>query len=143
MTIITFFKKSGYIFAGHMHRHFIGHILFFTLLLQTFSGYLLKADYVLNQRLYEERCENKERPQLKCKGKCQLSKKMLEAEKEEQKQQGKSGNKAGADEVIAFVSFLRFRFFNVYASSEYAVLRNVHFLSTGFGNAVFQPPRFS
>ena len=70
-----------------MYRLFIGHILLLTLVLQTFSGYLLKADYVLNQSLYEERCENKARPQLKCKGKCQLSKKMMEAEKEEQKQQ--------------------------------------------------------
>jgi len=125
-----------------MYRLFIGHILLLTLVLQTFSGYLLKADYVLNQSLYEERCENKARPQLKCKGKCQLSKKMMEAEKEEQKQQGKT-QKAGQDEVIAFVSHLQFLFYAADVLHASASIVSDAALAAGFGLSVFQPPRIS
>lgn len=55
-----------------------------TLLVQTFAGYIVLADYALNKAAYLENCENKKRPQLRCKGKCQLSKKLHEAEGDEQ-----------------------------------------------------------
>ena len=44
------------------------------------------AEYMINyDYISKVLCENKAKPQLKCNGKCQLSKKILAAEKEQQK----------------------------------------------------------
>lgn len=54
-------------------------------MMQVFAGFILKADYAYNRAAYIKSCINKDRPVLKCNGKCQLSKKILAAEKEQQR----------------------------------------------------------
>ena len=56
-----------------------------SLMVQVFAGFILKADYAINRAVYIKSCVNKNKPVLKCNGKCQLSKKLLAAEKEQQK----------------------------------------------------------
>jgi hypothetical protein len=56
-------------------------ILIFLLLTQVFSKWLLVIDYNLNKEyIAKTLCVNKEKPKLKCAGKCQLMKKMSEEE---------------------------------------------------------------
>jgi hypothetical protein len=50
----------------------------------SFQGTGLLFDYRFNKSAFEKNCINKNRPQLKCQGKCQLMKKMLEREQQEQ-----------------------------------------------------------
>jgi len=51
--------------------------LAFAFLLQTFSYLIIYADYEINKNyIAKNLCENKDRPELKCEGKCQLCKKM-------------------------------------------------------------------
>ena len=64
------------------------------LLVQVFSGYVLKADYAINRAIYLQNCVNKEKPALQCKGKCQLTQKMQEAEKEQQRAAEKAAYEA-------------------------------------------------
>ncbi len=53
-------------------------ILFMLLLSgQVFSQVICYADYLLRKADYLEKCENKARPQLQCNGQCQMMKKML------------------------------------------------------------------
>ncbi|HTE27488.1 hypothetical protein [Flavitalea sp.] len=61
------------------------------------------VDYYLNTSSYSKNCENKAKPILKCNGKCQLAKKILEKQKqEEQTPEQKLENKY---QVICFKSY--------------------------------------
>lgn len=51
---------------------------------QVFTGQLIRLDYMVNTGAYAKNCENKARPKLHCNGKCQMMKKLKEAEKKEQ-----------------------------------------------------------
>ena len=56
------------------------------LLLQTFSKNIIISSYYINTSNYLKACINKAKPQLKCNGKCQMSKKLLEDSDEESTQ---------------------------------------------------------
>ena len=51
---------------------------------QTFYQAALVLDYYVRTAAYEKDCVNKARPQLRCKGKCQMAKKIAEEDKKEQ-----------------------------------------------------------
>lgn len=68
-----------------MRRQLIILMFLSALMVQVFAGFILKADYAINRAVYMQSCINKDKPVLKCNGKCQLSKKMLAAEKEQQR----------------------------------------------------------
>lgn len=59
-------------------------IVFAAFLLQTFSGEFIIADYYINRAVYEKLCINKDKPQMHCNGKCQMTKKMKEEDKKKQ-----------------------------------------------------------
>ncbi|MBT9484085.1 hypothetical protein [Sediminibacterium sp.] len=67
-----------------MRRQLIILMFLSSLMVQVFAGFILKADYAINRAVYIKSCINKNKPVLKCNGKCQLSKKILAAEKEQQ-----------------------------------------------------------
>jgi len=59
-------------------------ILFTAFAAQTFYGSVVVLDYFANTSSYAKSCINKARPKLHCNGKCQMMKKLKEAEKKEQ-----------------------------------------------------------
>jgi hypothetical protein len=70
-------------------------ILILLMLAQTFSQWLIVLDYMVNKEyIARVLCENKNRPQLKCKGKCQMMKKLAEEEKQQQGSELKAGNQS-------------------------------------------------
>lgn len=70
-------------------------ILILLMLAQTFSQWLIVMDYEINKDyIAKVLCENKNRPQLKCKGKCQMMKKLAEEEKQQQSSELKAGNQS-------------------------------------------------
>lgn len=70
-------------------------ILILLMLAQTFSQWLIVLDYEINKDyIAKVLCENKNRPQLKCKGKCQMMKKLAEEEKQQQSAELKAGNQS-------------------------------------------------
>ena len=61
------------------------------------------VDYYMNTSAYAKNCENKARPILKCNGKCQMAKKIMEEQKkDEQAPERKFENK---NQVIWFKSY--------------------------------------
>lgn len=50
---------------------------------QTFQKELIFADYFLDTESYAALCENKEAPELKCEGKCQMAKKMEDTDQKD------------------------------------------------------------
>ena len=67
-------------------QRIVAFILAISFLGQTFNQGWYYLGYLVQQKEYMKRCENKARPQLHCNGKCQLMKKILEQEKKEQGQ---------------------------------------------------------
>lgn len=80
----------------------IRRIIALTLLLALLSSILSKlfvyAEFKSNQaRIAATLCENRERPELNCQGKCYLMKKLKEAEDKEKKQENQTQKKASVD----------------------------------------------
>ena len=56
-----------------------------TIFLQTFSTYIIQADFFLNRSyIAKNLCVNREKPRMQCNGKCYLSKKLKEQENQDQ-----------------------------------------------------------
>lgn len=80
---------------ARIYHHLVTGFLFAAFILQCFSKNLIVADYYLNTGAYAKNCVNKSKPQLRCKGKCQMMKKLREEQKrEEQQSERKYENKS-------------------------------------------------
>lgn len=63
--------------------------------LQTFQQAFIVLDYRLNTAAFAQNCENKARPVMRCKGKCQMMKKLqAEEKKKEQHPERKAENRS-------------------------------------------------
>ena len=77
-----------------MLTRIITFILLFAFAMQSFQKNLIVLDYVANITAYIEQCINRDKPELKCKGRCQMMKKLqAEEEKEQQNPEHKGENK--------------------------------------------------
>ena len=78
-------------------------ILILLILSQTFSKWLLIAQYNFNKEYIAKNfCENKSRPAIKCNGKCQLMKKMAADENTGTNQQNPNPGKEKTAELLYF-----------------------------------------
>lgn len=59
----------------------VAFLLVLVFFAQTFSRYLLVADYYIDTAAYIARCVNKDKPMMHCNGRCQLCKKMQQQDK--------------------------------------------------------------
>jgi hypothetical protein len=59
-------------------------LLLFAFSVQVFNRTAIVLDYYTNTIAYAKNCVNKARPQMNCKGKCQMTKKLKEEESKEQ-----------------------------------------------------------
>lgn len=67
-------------------------VLLLAFVAQTFSAPFIRLDYYFNQADYARNCINKSRPEMNCNGKCQVMKKILAEEKNEQDAQQRKMN---------------------------------------------------
>lgn len=65
-------------------KQWISGLLLLAMAVGALSGNRCLFDYYTNQAAYLRKCENKNRPQLHCNGRCQLMKKMQQKEKQQQ-----------------------------------------------------------
>lgn len=120
-----------------MFRQIVTTILLLAFAAQTFDKALIVADYYLNTDSYLRNCENKTRPQLQCKGKCQMMKKLKEEEKKEQEN---AEQRLGIKEVVSSKSF-----FTVIADRQSTLLIPVYFHANSGrpvdrSYSIFHPP---
>ncbi|WP_152266695.1 hypothetical protein [Agriterribacter humi] len=84
------FDLSCYIFAALDYytsklKVFTTILLFTIIFLQTFSSFVIRADYFFNKSyIARVLCINKEKPQAHCNGKCYLTKQLNQQEKQDQ-----------------------------------------------------------
>lgn len=74
-----------------MFRQLLAILFLLAFAIQTFQQNLIVGSYYFNYTVYAKNCENKAKPSLACKGKCQLMKKL---QQEEQQQAPAPGMKA-------------------------------------------------
>jgi hypothetical protein len=78
-------------------------ILILLIMTQTFSKWVMIADYNINRDyIANNLCENKAKPALKCKGKCQLMKKMAAEENQDKNQGSQNTGKEKISELLYF-----------------------------------------
>jgi len=68
-------------------------IFLFVFAMQTFDKIFVVYDYFKNTAVYAKNCENKAKPKLHCNGKCQMMKKLQQAEKKDQQYPERKGEK--------------------------------------------------
>jgi hypothetical protein len=121
-----------------MFSRLIAYLLLATMLTHSFSQVVIVADYVINSELITKVfCVNKEKPAMKCNGKCHLAKQL---EKDEEK---KSVGKFKNDEFqMIFESAV---IGVVYSENIFLIPKTERFyynrsLLIGQNNSVFHPP---
>jgi hypothetical protein len=117
-------------------------MLLTAMLLHTFSGWLVVADYYVNTNSYAKNCENKARPKMRCNGKCQMMKKIAAVEKEEkEKPEEKSNNKSEWQLLYTIISMLSLQHYSSCTLSTF-----IFPISSGaishYSFAPFHPPKY-
>lgn len=113
------------------------------ILLNPFSRTWVVVSYKLNKSyIAQNLCENKDKPQLKCSGKCHLKKQLAKSEQEEQKTHQNSNEKAEMLYCSDISNYnFQVQFSNLYQPiplGQYTVIRSQDYI-----NSVFHPPIFS
>ncbi len=81
-----------------MIRRLIATALLLAMMSSILSKLFVYAEFKSNQAfIASSLCENRERPELNCEGKCYLMKKLKEAEDKEKKQENQAQKKAAVD----------------------------------------------
>jgi hypothetical protein len=120
-----------------MFKQLTAIFLFAAILAQTFSKAVIVLDFYANQKyIAANLCENKDKPQMNCCGKCQLKKRL---NKEDNKDKQMPERKNGKEEVLSSKSF----FATVQPAVAYAT---VNFpdqdikITIDFSSEFFHPP---
>ena len=121
-----------------MFRQLTVIFLLFALSAQVFSQAAIIMDYYTNVTAYNKKCENQARPQIHCKGKCQMMKKLKEQEKKDQEAPSRKAELK--NDVISSKSFFtHISIKNFLLPSPYIDYYSIAF-PTGASSSVFHPP---
>jgi len=116
-------------------------LLLFAVMLQSFNKGLLIADYYSNTAEYAKNCENMLKPQLKCKGKCQMIKKISLEEKEQKQNPGRNSE----NKYESQVSFISLYEEMIVPQIKEILTNSIVPYSLGHAidrsNAIFHPPK--
>lgn len=74
-----------------MYKRIVVLVLLVAFAMQSFQKSLIILDYYANTSIFAQNCVNKDRPELKCKGKCQMLKKLQAEEKKARQQPEQKG----------------------------------------------------
>ncbi len=96
-------NKPGYLSFVFMFKRITALVFLLTFAAQSFSAPFIVLDYYAHTDAYARNCINKARPKMHCNGKCQVMKKMKEAEKKEQENSQRTGG--AKNEVLSSRSF--------------------------------------
>lgn len=123
-----------------MVKHITTSSFMLLLLLKMLALPMILFEYSINKTVIEARfCENKEKPQLQCRGKCHLKKQMAKASESPESQDNKDSAKSLGIEICQEAEC-----FSV--DKQFVTLPSIPFAVTdeatiaGFCNGIFHPP---
>lgn len=121
-----------------MLKQLIAFLLLTAFATQTFGQAITVANFYINQNYIAKKlCVNKDKPQMKCCGKCQLSKKLKQEEKQDQQNPERKDSKT---EVLSSKSFFP-DFKSVVTSSSILFKSYPLFESIKMPMGIFHPPQ--
>ncbi len=126
-----------------LYHRFFATVLLIALGMQSFSKNMILADYYMNTSAYAKDCVNKSKPKMRCKGKCQMMKKMQEQEKKEQEQSERK-SELNPESPLSSKSF-----FSSMEMPEYSILHRKFIYPFCIGQtrdvsiSLLRPPGFS
>lgn len=127
-----------------MLRTLSSYLLLGLFLLQFSTKLFIEIDFLINQTdIIENLCENKDKPELKCNGKCYLMKQMQENERLFENQSDESDNKT--QNYLKSMEYVEVdpseNVSPIFVStSDRNFSRGLSSLADGFINLVFHPP---
>jgi len=144
MIKITWLKSTFVYLCAHkkpMLRYIATILLLVAFTTQTFHKVAIVLGYYTNTTTFAAKCENKARPQLRCKGKCQMMKKLeAEEKKEAQNPDLKADTKV---EVLSSKSYFTTSIITISAvKTIYPATANSS-ACTGVARSIFHPPGLS
>ncbi|NDK55762.1 hypothetical protein [Pontibacter fetidus] len=111
------------------------------ILLQTFSKVVVLADYQANKAyIMEFLCINRDKPELKCEGKCHLTKK-LKAQHDSDKQANERGQKQEVQVNLFYQCMFAFSARRFATMVSYPSVYSCAYRSVTY-HSIFHPPRF-
>jgi hypothetical protein len=121
-----------------MLSRFVAILLILTVISSNLTKCIIFASFKINQRyIAKELCENRDKPELNCEGKCYLAKKLKQAEEKEQQQERQAQKNLLQEAFIGKVEPVKFH------TSLIAVLdqapADIYFFQQSL--SVFHPPR--
>jgi hypothetical protein len=122
------------------YKHLIAILIIFSLALQSFKYYTVLAEFYLNRDyIAKNLCENRNKPQLHCNGKCHLKKQL---KKEEQQQQSNNRTNTNETNTLLFCNEV-----SEYAAADFTLIKNYTFYSkellSSYQPSLFRPPCLS
>lgn len=121
-----------------MINRLIAIILLLALVSANLSGFFIYAEFKANQKyIAAALCENRDRPQLHCNGKCYLMKKLKDAEEKEKKQE-QEAQKKGTQYVSIIHTPMVVSFSGVKPKKEKPAL--ISFELPEFSSDILHPP---
>ena len=140
----TFDVRSSYLcshatFASPLELKKAVTILLLTIIvLQTFSSFVIQADYFLNKSyIAKVLCINKEKPMMHCNGKCYLKKRLKE---QEQQDQQAPNSKREKFEGQPYFLPENFKLIPTLSVTNIAYCNLIDIKATSFPRSVFRPP---
>ncbi|RQO75379.1 hypothetical protein DBR43_08460 [Pedobacter sp. KBW06] len=123
-------------------RRLVCILLLLIIALQSFNKAGIMLAFKMNQNyIASTLCENKDRPQMHCNGRCVLAKKLKQAEQNEEKQRVQTQEKAN---VLFFCRMNRIKIAECLLSLQSRDFNPfyLHFKPSSFSNDIFKPPQF-
>jgi hypothetical protein len=113
-------------------------LLLVSLLSANLSGLWVYLGYEANQKyIAKELCENRNRPEMHCNGKCYLMKKLKQAQDKEQKQERQSQKSQIQDAVVSTpLVFKQYAFAEIKVHVPFAMG-----MPQNIKNSIFHPPQ--
>ena len=103
-----------------------------------YSRFFVYAGFEINKSfIVKELCENRNRPEMKCEGKCFLKKRLAAAEEKEKKQEQEARSKAAVDAFVINEPLV-FSFASIEPKKQRPM--SIFFLLSEFNNDILHPP---
>nr|WP_068888459.1 hypothetical protein [Pedobacter panaciterrae] len=124
-----------------MINRLVAITLLLALISANLSRFFIYAEFKVNQKyIAAALCENKDKPQLHCNGKCYLMKKLKEAQDKEKKQE-QDAQKKGAQDVFIVNNPMLLSFNSTKTKKEKPAL--ISFDLPKFSSEILHPPPFN
>lgn len=135
---MSLYKKEALPLRLNMFRSFVAFSLIFMMLGANFSRFFIYAGFELNRNyIASTLCENRDKPQLHCNGKCYLMKKLKQAE-EKEKNQNRESQKNHFQEAL-ITQKTKFTFQSQLLKVLYA--EELPFALPRHSSVIFHPPK--